>query len=110
MAVLTERRVWRRELKPAPPTSPANRLTAEQQRNVMAALRVLYVRYGNWRAVGKAMGLSNPVIARIGKGTDKPSAGIALRAAALAGVSGEDVLSGTFGKPECCPMCGKSLD
>jgi DNA-binding XRE family transcriptional regulator len=110
MAILTERRVWRRELKPPRATSPANRLTPEQQQNVMAALRVLYVRHGTWRDVGKAMGLSKAVMARIAKGTDKPSAGIALRAAALAEVPVEDVLSGKFGKPEVCPMCGKSID
>jgi transcriptional regulator with XRE-family HTH domain len=75
----------------------------------MAALRLLYVRHGNWRAVAKAMGITQSTMARVAKGTEKPSDGIALRAAALAGVSVEDVLTGKFGKPECCPMCGRAL-
>jgi DNA-binding XRE family transcriptional regulator len=72
----------------------------------MAALRVLYVKHGTWRAVGKLIGVSRPVISRLSRGEDKPGAGIAIRAAKLVGASVEDVLSGNFAQVRECPMCG----
>jgi hypothetical protein len=81
-------------------------LTAEEQANVRAALRVLALRVGGQPKLAKALGVS---VHRLGwsmKKNGKPGAALALYAARLAAVPVEDVLSGAFPAPGACPMCG----
>ena len=108
MAVLAERRVWRRE--PRRVVSRVDALEPEQQKNVRGALRALYFRYGTWLALGRAMGVGKNQLRLVMGKRRAPTAGLALRAAKVAGMCVEDVLSGKLSEPERCPMCGKTID
>jgi len=102
--ILTERVSWR---KPRPPgeTRYASDLTPEEQAHVRAALRVLKIRFGGWRPLASALRAKQPTV-RHAAHTKKPSAGLALRAARLAGVPLEEMLRGAWPKKGECPMCG----
>lgn len=110
MTILTERKVWKR--------APVEReirilgLTAEEQDNVRAAMRVLRIRHGSWAALAKALGMSFKTLklAVSKRGYRRPTPGLALHVARLAGVPMEDVISGAFPKPGACPMCGRGED
>jgi len=104
MAVLTERRVWKREPKRV--TTRVNSLEREQQENVRRALRTLYFRYGTWKDLARAMGVGKNQLKLVMGERAAPSAGLALRAAKVAGVPVEDVLTGKLAEPERCPTCG----
>ena len=102
--ILTERVTWK---KPRPPneTRRSSDLTPEEQENVRTALKVLRIRFGGWERLGVAMRAKRQIV-RHAAFTKKPSAGIALRAARLAGVPLEDILSGRWPQKGACPMCG----
>lgn len=100
MAVLLTKQVWRRPRAPRGPgaTDEVNRLTPTEQANVLAALRVLRVQHGTVANLAKAMGLSWNAVQKVYCGLRKPSAGMALRVARVAGAPVESVLGGTLEK------------
>jgi hypothetical protein len=70
MAILLERKVWRKESR-AKSTHGLNRLTPDEEQNVLAALRVLRARRGSWNLVAHAMEV-----------TKRPAVGLQERGAA----------------------------
>jgi hypothetical protein len=103
--VLVERTVWTKPRPEAPRYTPD--LTPDEIANVKRALRVLKIRYGTWPKVAEAMKVKPSALADVVNTKGKPSVGVALRAARLAGVPLEDVLSGAWPKAGSCPMCGR---
>ena len=90
VTILREPTIWRRPSTRGPRPSD---LSSVEQANVKRALRVLARRVGGQRQLAAAMGIGY-------------TAGVALRAARLALVHVEDVLSGAWpGKR--CPHCGR---
>lgn len=106
MRILKEKEVRRRERAPRD-HELVNELGATERANVIAALNVMHIRLGTWQAVAKAMSVTPRVVENAVARKRKPSAGLAIRVARLAGVSVDDVLSGAFPKPGSCPMCGR---
>lgn len=106
MAILRERKTWKKERQPRA-TDRLDRLTPEEEANVYAAMNVLRIRYGGMDGVAKAMGASKFAVQTAMQKGRRPTAGLALKAARLAGVPVEDVLTGAFPKPGACPMCGR---
>jgi hypothetical protein len=111
MTILREKQSWKRD-------KPRRRdrlfvLTAEEEANVRAALRVLRIRYGGWAPLAEALGCKLKTLKNIAaresasKGYRHPTPGHALYVARLAGAPVEDVLSGAWPKPGSCPMCGR---
>lgn len=107
MAILTERVTWRRE---ASPKRARSGMTREAQANVMAALRVLCRRFGSWAALAEAMGTTKATLQTVRSpvGSRRIGAGLALRAARVAGVPVDDILTGAWPRPGACPCCGRS--
>ena len=79
-------------------------LTAEEQKNVRAALRFLRARCGGWRPVAKALRYSRATLQRASGPV------LAFRIARIAGVSVDDVLSGKFPPAGVCPHCGQRAE
>ena len=77
-----------------------------EQANVKRALRVLARRVGGQRQLAAAMGIGYEVLHWSVQRRGHPTAGIALRAARLALVHVEDVLSGAWPGAKC-PTCGR---
>src|SRR5262245_51977273 len=99
MAILTERKVWRRTRRPRA-TVPLDYLPAVEEAHVRAALRVLKRRYGDWKGLAKAMAMPLKSLERIVSGRDRiVPAALAIRTAKLAGVAVDDVLEGRFPAP-----------
>ncbi len=96
---------WARPRDPSK-TRRSSDLTPDEQANAKAALRVLRARLGGARELAAMLsanlGTLKHALARKGR----PSAGLAVRAARLAGVPVEDVLSGAWPAPGSCPHCG----
>ena len=105
--ILTERVTWKKPRRPNSTRSSFD-LTIEEQANVRAALHVLRVRFGGWGPLAVAMQARERTIRSVGA-KQVLSAGIALRAARIAGVPMEDVLSGRWPKKGTCPHCGHRL-
>jgi hypothetical protein len=82
-------------------------LSALEIANARAAIRFAAVKLGGSAKLAAALDVTRASIdaARLTRG--RPSAGLALRVARLAGVPLEDVLSGTWPKPGSCPHCGR---
>ena len=106
MTILRARQVWKRPRKPRA-RETLDRLTPEEAANVAVVVKVLCVRLGTTTNVAKAMQTNPKTIQRAVSGKKQPSAGMAIKAAKLAGVPVDDVLSGEFPKPGSCPMCGR---
>src|SRR5579883_891079 len=106
MTVLRERKVWRHE-RPANETRRASDLTPEEQSNVVRALAFLRVRHGGWPSLAKSLRATEGLVRRAGRFGRAVTAGLALRAARLAGVPVEDVLSGRWPPEGACPHCGR---
>lgn len=106
MPVLTEAKRW---CKPRDPNSTrrASDLTPAEQEHVRKALRFLRVRLGGWEPLATAMQANTNTVWRVTHG-GPVSAGIALRAARVAGVGVEEVLSGPWPMQGTCPHCGKT--
>jgi hypothetical protein len=101
--ILTHPISWRRQ---------ANRdltgdLTPTEQENVRKALRFLAQRYGDYTKLAKAMKSHRETVQRPARRDTRVTAGIALRAARVASVPVEDILSGAWPKPGMCPHCGR---
>ena len=79
-------------------------LTADEQRNVRAALRFLRVRCGGAELLAKSLRVDRRTLNR------PPSASIAIRVARLAGIGVDDVLMGKFPPVGVCPHCGHLAD
>jgi len=92
-------------VKKPPIKRRANTLEPEEQENVRGALRALYYRYGSWKAVEDGMGIGKNQLKTVMGKSRELSAGMAIRAAKLAGVPVEDVLSGALKAPAKCPTC-----
>ena len=107
MRILRERETWQR---PRPPkqTRGASDLTPEEQGYVRATLQVLRRRLGSWALLAEALRANGTTLKGYVGAKRKVSAGIALRAARLAGVPVEDVLAGSWPKAGACPHCGRS--
>ena len=92
MAILREAKAWRRE-RPANETRSSSDLTAEEQAHAKAALRFLAKRHGGYPKLAKAMGAKADTVQGAARTRGRVSAGVALRAARVAGVPLEDVLA-----------------
>ncbi len=106
MAILRERVKWSAP-RAANETRRASDLTPEEQGNVKRALAVLRQRLGGNEALAKALAAKTDTIRSYGKARGRPSAGIAIRAARLAGASVDDVLAGRWPVDGACPHCGR---
>jgi len=99
---------WKRERRPSSrATVRLDRLTPEEERCVVLALRVLRTNYRTWTALERALKVDANTLERIGRGKSRAVAGLAIRIARLAGCTVEDVLSGQFTKGLVCPTCGQ---
>ncbi len=106
MTVLTTRVTWRKPKQLTAGTRTPD-LTDDEVANVRAALRVLRQRVGGYRQLAVTLGVNLETLKRAGsRRRIPPSVGLALRAARLAGVPLEEVLSGAWPKPGTCPTCG----
>lgn len=107
MAILRARVTWRRRRPSRPPTLALD-LTDAERRNVRAALRVLYHRFGTWPALAKAMGIARKRMEDV-MYRRLPSLAVAFKASRVAGVPLDDLLAGgldgTRRKPGACPVC-----
>jgi transcriptional regulator with XRE-family HTH domain len=108
MAILRERRVWKRA--PRPRGDRIDALTPEQRANVRRTMDILRTKHGDWKRVARVMGVSSQALMRALSGTGKPGAGVAVRAARLAGVTVEDVIGGAYAKAWVCPTCGRGAE
>lgn len=106
MAILKEREVWVR-ITGNRRRGPLDRLTQEQRDGVRRAIGALSGRYGSLTKLAKAMGVHSTTVIRAARVTGKPSAGLAVKLAKLAGVPVDDVLSGKFPVAGSCPYCGR---
>ena len=104
--ILTERTVWKRP-RPANASRTPD-LTPEEIANVKRALRVLRERVGGYQQLAAALGANRRTVQAALETRTKLSVGLALRAARLAGVRLEEVLSGAWPKAGACPHCGRT--
>jgi hypothetical protein len=106
--VLTEPKRWARPRDPSKPRYTSD-LSPDEQANAKRALRVLRLRLGTVAALAEALS-ANPktLLAAISK-RGRPTAGLSLRAARLAGVPLEDMLSGAWPVAGSGPHCGSSV-
>jgi hypothetical protein len=105
MAILRERTVWRKP-RPANETRRSTDLTPAERESAKVAIRHLAKRHGSYGKLAAAMSASTETV-RLAARTGKLSAGLALRAARLAGVPLEDVLAGRWPVAGACPHCGR---
>jgi hypothetical protein len=105
MAVLTERKSWRR---PSPPKGSDRGavLTNEERGHVAAALVFLKRRHGSWGELATVLDMREATLAGGATSPRRIGPGIALRVAALAQVPAGDVLAGRWPAPGTCPLCG----
>ena len=107
MAILLARTVWKRP-KPVRITAVPDELTVEEGVRVRAALAFLRTRLGSWVNLAAAMGIKPQTLKEGAKRRGRrPTAGLALRAARVAGVCVEMILSGVWPKQGSCPHCGR---
>jgi len=107
VAILTETITRRR-----PRRARTFELSAAEQANVKKALRFIYKRqFRDWSEFAAQLGCyRHTVIMAAGKGNShqsRPSIGLAVRAAQIAGVPVESILSGCWPNDNTCPRCGR---
>ncbi len=107
MAILRSRVEWKKD-RPATETRRASDLTPEEQANVKRALRVLRTRLGSLTALATAIRVNPHTLHWHVQRRGKPTAGVALRAARLAGVPLEELLAGSWPVEGACPHCGRA--
>jgi hypothetical protein len=88
-------------------TRRSDDLTPEEYANVRLAIRFLRVRLGGAAKLATALRSKVKTIEKVCAVRGRPSAVLAIRAARLAGVQVEDVLSGAWPKKGACPICGR---
>lgn len=81
-------------------------LTADEQKNVRAALRFLHLRCGTWATVAKALRLGESSVANIVIGRKVVTPNVTFRVARFVKVGVDDLLAGRFPPPGTCPHCG----
>jgi hypothetical protein len=84
-------------------------LTADEQANVRAAIRVLYGRAGGWAQLAKALGFKLSTVNRAHRGNDDVTPRMAFRVARMAGVGVDEVLAGRWPVAGTCPHCGQRV-
>lgn len=97
---------WKKPPTPRP-FNRAGQLSPEEQECVRVALRVLGVRYGSLTKLAGRMGVHPKAVHRAASERGKPTIGMALEAARVAGVPVDDILSGAFPEAGACPLCGR---
>lgn len=106
MAILRERQTWSSPSTGKRPRSLSG-LTTEEQANVRTALRVLRLRVGSFSKLAAVLGVTKVTLVHAASKGGRPSVGLALRAARLAYVPLEDILSGRWPGKGPCALCGK---
>jgi hypothetical protein len=106
VAILTEKKTWRRE-RPPRETRHASDLTPEEQGHVKRALRTLRQREGGWEKLSAIIRTTKASLTSYVAAKGRPTAGVALRAARLAGVPLEELLAGRWPAEGACPCCGR---
>jgi hypothetical protein len=104
--ILTTTKTWKRD--PALARTLADHLAPDERASTRAALLFLRTRHGGAKKLAFAMGTGLFALQRAYWSNGKPSAGLALRAAKLAGVAVEAILSGAWPPKGACPHCGRS--
>jgi hypothetical protein len=104
MAILTAKTLWKRT-RSSDKVRHSSDLTPEEQANVKTALHFLKVRLGGPKKLAEAMKALPATVKYAASKKGTVSAGIALRAARVAGVPLEDLLSGAWPRVGECPMC-----
>lgn len=89
---------------------PYRDLSLDEQRNVLATLHALRVRFGSWFTVERALPISHSQRVEMTEGRTDVSTTIAFRIAKLLEVSLHDVLQGLALRKPTCPHCGKVID
>jgi hypothetical protein len=105
VTILHARVSWTK-LRPKAETRRSTDLTPDEQEHVRVALRFLAKRHGDVSKLARAMGAHRETVQRPVRG-GIVSAGIALRAARIAGVTLESILLGEFPPDGVCPHCGR---
>ena len=96
MAILRERTVWRRP-RGQRETAQPDELTPTEEGRVRAAIVFLFRRVGGWAARARAMGIKRPARWQAARRKRRrPTAGFALRAAKVARVRVESILTGRW--------------
>jgi len=107
MTILTEKTTWRRRREIWDMANPG-KLSTEQEANVRAALMFLKRKFGTWEKLGKAMGMHAATVHQNSYRLRRPpNSGVAIRAARVACVPVERILSGLWPPPNACPYCGR---
>lgn len=106
MTILATKKSWRKSGEPRGDLAPD--LTTEEYAAVRRALVFLRARHGDMPKLAAALRVRPSLLARAFGKAGKPSAGLALRVARLAGTSVESVLGGTWPPEGACPHCGRS--
>ena len=81
-------------------------LTAEEQKNVIEAIKVMRIRLGNTELLAKALRFKMDSLRAVIHGHDAVSALMVLRVARLIGIGLDDLLAGKYPVPGMCPHCG----
>ena len=105
MAILTEKKTWRRELSPeAERIKNLPRLTDQEKANVRRAIHFLRARYGTPSRLAEAMGITEANLEKLRSPSRPQTPRLAVIVARVAGVDVGDVISGAW--PSECPTCG----
>ena len=108
MSILTTKTVWRRPRAIVDTVNP-EKLTPEQEERVRVALKFLHKRFGTWAALAKAMGVKPETLQQSAfRARRAPTSGMAIRAARVAVVPIERILSGLWPPKNVCPHCGQT--
>jgi hypothetical protein len=106
MAILTEKKIWRRTSEPTE-RDKRRQLTPEQQKNVQRAIVFLAVRLGSPEALADALGMTVDATWKARGTARRKSVRLALVVSRAAGVGVDDVLSGAWPASGACPYCGR---
>jgi DNA-binding phage protein len=106
MTILTTTKAWRREPTKRARLAP-DRLSPEESANVRKAVRFLRTRIGGAAQLAEELGVGRKLIEKACSKNGKPGAGLAIRAARLAGVSVDALLRGEYPPEGVCAHCGR---
>jgi hypothetical protein len=96
------------EKRPPKNSKPCRSLTDAERKQLRVLLRNLHRHFGSWPCLAEAMGVRWRALSSIASGKRRGSPGILLRAARIAGLPVERVLSGKLDLAGRCPTCGRS--
>jgi plasmid maintenance system antidote protein VapI len=106
VTILTKREVWAKP-RLSNETRRASDLTPDEQANVRLAVRFLRTRVGGSAKLAAILKVKTKVVEKACAVRGRPSAGLAIRVARVAGASVEEVLSGAWPAAGACPHCGR---